>query len=219
MNVLLGFISTVSALIALLFLVAFFMALFKSKMIVNKKRTRGQAIFVSILMVIIFSGITSTTSPKEKAQETKVASVNNEATKTPTPTDVPTTPTATPTPVATDANGFPMDYQAVTVAQIAKVPSAYEQKTVMFTCNVASFPKNSNGDAGGINCTDPNDYGSIIQVSGGLFDFTQINQGDTVKIYGTGSGAATGKNAFGGEVTEGLVDGLFINDLTTGYKN
>lgn len=48
---------------------------------------------------------------------------------------------------------------------------------------------------------------------------TKINQGDTVKIDGLGAGAATGKNAFCGDVTEAVVSGVFINDLPSGYKN
>jgi hypothetical protein len=134
----------------------------------------------------------------------------------PTPTKI---PTPTDTPVPTDVNGFPMDAEAVTVAQIAKVPSAYDGKKLTFTCDVTSFPKNDSGDAAGINCSDPYDSGSLIQVSGSLFDLTKINQGDTVKIYGLGAGASTGKNAFGADVTEAVVSGLFINDITTGYKN
>jgi hypothetical protein len=125
----------------------------------------------------------------------------------------------TPTPIPTDENGFPMDAEAVTVAQIAKVPSAYNGRKVTFTCNVSGFAKNDSGDAAALNCSDPNDVGSIIQVGGSLFDFTKINQGDTVRIYGLGAGAATGKNAFGGDVTEGIVDGLYLNDLTSIYKN
>jgi len=50
-------------------------------------------------------------------------------------------------------------------------------------------------------------------------DVTQINQNDTIKVYGMGLGADTGKNAFGADITTGAILGLYINDLTTGYKN
>ncbi|HYT41582.1 MAG TPA: hypothetical protein VEP90_04510 [Methylomirabilota bacterium] len=151
-----------------------------------------------------------------KAPQTLKDIINSCRNVTQTPT---LSPTPTDIPMKYGANGFPEDAEAVTVAQIAKVPSAYDGKKLTFTCEVSSFPKNDNGDAAGINCSDPYDSGSLIQVSGNLFDFTKINQGDTVKIYGLGEGAATGKNAFGGDVTEAVVDGLFINDITTGYND
>jgi hypothetical protein len=47
---------------------------------------------------------------------------------------------------------------------------------------------------------------------------TKIKQNDTVKFYGLGAGSATGKNAFGGEVSESLVSGMYINDITSGYE-
>jgi hypothetical protein len=138
----------------------------------------------------------------------------------PTPTNAPTpTDTSTPTPVPTDVNGFPMDAEPVTVAQIAKIPSAYMDKNLVFTCHITSFVKDYKGDADGFNCSDPNDFSSVIQVSALLFDFTQINQNDTVRIFGDGVSVGTGKNIFGAEVTEALVDGLGINDLTSGYKD
>jgi hypothetical protein len=134
------------------------------------------------------------------------------------PTVIPT-PTVKPTSIPEDANGFPADADYVTISQITKVPSAYNGKKIVFTCNVTGFAKNDNGDAAALNCSDPNDYSALLQVGGTLFDLTKINKDDTVKIYGLGAGAAQGKNAFGGAVTEAIVDGLFINDLTTGYKN
>jgi hypothetical protein len=134
----------------------------------------------------------------------------------PTPTPI---STATPTPMKFDANGFPEDAQQVTVADIAKVPSAYDGKKVVFTCDVVSFPKDNNGNAAGLNCTDPNDPASIVQVEMGTFDSTvKINSGDTVRVYGIGQGAATGKNAFGGDVIEALILELHLNDTTTGYQ-
>ena len=53
----------------------------------------------------------------------------------------------------------------------------------------------------------------------GTFDSSvKINSGDTVHVYGMGKGAATGKNAFGGDVTEALVLEFHLNDATTGYQ-
>ena len=174
----------------------------------------------AFLVCILLGAILSKTDSKSASTPTTVASAQVTTLPTQEPTAVPTTPTPTPTPIPKDANGFPMDYQAVTVAQIAKVPSAYNGKIVMFDCTVSNFVKGDNGDAAGFNCSDPNDYGSLLQVdSGKLFDYTQINEGDTVRIYGLGSGSSSGQNAYGGNVTEAVVGGVFINDLTSGYKN
>ena len=189
-------------------------------------------LITGIVCLVVFSAMINNSSSKStnasairttlqkqisSIQATLPPQITPQATATPQPTN---TPAPTATPVPTDANGFPMDYETVTVAQIAKMPSAYEEKTIVFTCTVIGFVKGDNGDAAGFNCSDPSDISSLLQVdAGSLFDYTKINQDDTVKIYGTGRGAANGKNAFGGDVTEAVVDGLFINDLTSGYKN
>ena len=159
----------------------------------------------------------SSTSKTTTVSDTQVAaqSTTPQATAIPKPTD---TPAPTATPVPKDANGFPMDAEAVTVANLDKAPSTYQGKKVTFTCTVAGFAKDSSGNAAAVNCSDPNDYSSLIQVDTGAFDMTKIQQGDTVRFYGLGMGAASGKNAFGGEVSESLVTGIFINDITSGYK-
>src|SRR5260370_1492551 len=135
----------------------------------------------------------------------------------PLPTAIPTdTPTPTPTPIPYDANGFPEDAQRVTVADIAKVPSAYEGKKVTFTCTVLSFPKDINGNAAGLNCSDPNYYSSLLQVDMGTFDSsTNINKNDTVAVYGMVQGSASGTNAFGVQVSEAVVLELHLKDNTT----
>jgi len=84
---------------------------------------------------------------------------------------------------------------------------------------VDGFAKNDQGDAAAINCSDPNNFTSMLQVDGTLFDLTKVNEGDTVRIDGLGAGASTGKNAFGADVTEAVVSGMFINDLTSGYNS
>jgi hypothetical protein len=39
-----------------------------------------------------------------------------------------------------------------------------------------------------------------------------------VRFYGLGGGSASGKNAFGGTISESLVEAIYINDITSGYK-
>ena len=148
----------------------------------------------------------------------------------PTPTDTPIpTPTPTDEPTATLAPTlsaqqiiakFESEGQHVTVADIYKTPNSYKGKSLIFSCSVSGFPKDENGDVGGLNCNDPNNFSSNVQVSiDKNTDVTKINQNDVIKVYGMGLGADTGKNAFGGDVTTGAILGLYINDLTTGYKN
>ena len=117
-----------------------------------------------------------------------------------------------------DAYGFPEDAARITVAELAKIPSSFQDKKITFTCDVRSFPKDENGNAAGVNCSDPNDYTALVQVRMAAFDETvKINTNDTVVVYGFGQGAAQGKNAFGADVTEAEVLELHLNDLTTGY--
>jgi len=139
---------------------------------------------------------------------------------TPIPTNEPKAVTPPPT-VSYDNNGFPDNAKQVTVANIAKTPSKYADgvTNVVFTCKILSFARNDQGDAAGLNCADSNDYSSIVQIDAGNFDVSKINADDTVTIYGFVTGVGQGKNAYGGEVTEALVSGMYINDATSGYNN
>jgi hypothetical protein len=99
-------------------------------------------------------------------------------------------------------------------------PNSYKGKGLVFQCSVSSFLKDDNGDVAALNCDDPNDFSSYVQV--GISkdtDATKINQDDLVKVYGMGLGATSGTNAYGGQITTGAVMGLYMNDLTSGYKN
>jgi hypothetical protein len=210
------------------------------------KLTKWAILIIAFILIGAFTPKNKTTSEgKQASQEpaiktvakeinshitnTPIPSVTSKPTNTPGPTSTPkptqtpsptNTPIPTETPIPTDANGFPMDYKEITVVDLAKVPSAYKGKTIMFTCDISSFAKNDQGDAAAFNCHDPNDFSSIVQVGGsGFFDFTKINSSDEVRVYGIGEGSSTGKNAFGGDVTEAVVSGIFLNDLTSGYTN
>ena len=111
-----------------------------------------------------------------------------------------------------------MDAEAMTVSNLSKTPSYYNGQKITFTCVISGFARDSSGDVTAVNCHDPNDFMAVVQVDTIAFDMTKINQSDTVRFYAKGMGSATGKNAFGGDVTEALAEGLYINDLTTGYK-
>ena len=174
-------------------------------------------LFGFLILVSAISG--SSTSQTQNSPAKTVAQQATSAPSGPTSTPKPTnTPAPTPTPIPKDANGFPMDAQAVTVANLDKAPSQYNGKKITFTCTVAGFAKDSSGNAAAVNCSDPNDFSSIVQVDTSAFDNTKINQDDRVRFYGVGMGSSTGKNAFGGEVSETVVMGLHVNDITSGYK-
>lgn len=207
-------------------LFAVFLSIFKPEKIISKNVTRKQAIIISSVFALIFfigfgTASSSTNTPSKTVTEaptsapTTKSTAPSQPTATPKPTD---TPTPTATPVPKDANGFPMDAEAVTVANLDKAPSQYEGKKVTFTCIVAGFAKDSSGNAAAVNCSDPNDYSSLVQVATSTFDMTKINPQDTVRFYGLGGGSASGKNAFGGTVSESLVEAIYINDITSGYK-
>lgn len=143
----------------------------------------------------------------------------------PLPTIKPTS-TTKPTPTLTESQiidksmaDYAKDATAVTVKDIDKTPNSYLMKKIVFKCKVLGFAKDKSGDIGGINCSDPSNYSAIIQLGTvSLFDFTRINEGDTLQIYGLGYGSATGTNAFGAEISMGIVNVVYLKDLTTGYK-
>jgi hypothetical protein len=179
-------------------------------------------IVLGILGLLIFIGIvTAISSATSNKQSSASSTPTAESTATPQATEVPkatVTPTPIPKPEPKDANGFPMDAESVTVANLAKAPSTYEGKKITFTCTVAGFAKDKSGNATAVNCSDPNDYSSFVQVATSAFDMTKINLQDTVRFYGLGGGSASGKNAFGGTISESLVEAIYINDITSGYK-
>jgi hypothetical protein len=178
---------------------------------------------VIILLIFIFGAIQAGNNKagSNSPSPTTVA----QAIDTPAPTEALTTPkptptfTPTPTEMQYDSNGFPEDAARITVSELAKIPSSYQDKKITFTCDVVSFPKDENGNAAGVNCSDPNDYSAIVQVRMAAFDQTvKVNTNDTVVVYGIGQGAAQGTNAFGADVTEAEVLELHLKDLTTGYS-
>lgn len=114
----------------------------------------------------------------------------------------------------------------VSVANQYKDPNVYMGKLIYFECVVNDFTHNDNGDIAGINCHDPNDFSSYIQIEVNEFDrldYSKINKGDLLKIDGMGDGALSGKNAFGATVyTAGVVvpfGTCFFEDKTTGFIN
>lgn len=195
-----------------------FWKLVKSKW--NYSLTRGYKILLFICLLFVGELVSHSSPTTNNSTQTVTSSDSNSLTDTPTPTDE---PTATPKPTLSPQQiiaKFENESQHVTVADIYKSPNSYKEKSLIFTCSVSNFPKDENGDVGGINCSDPNTFDSNVQVGiDKSIDVTKINENDLIKVYGLGLGTMQGKNGFGADITTGGVLGLYINDLTTGYKN
>jgi hypothetical protein len=136
-------------------------------------------------------------------------------------TDTPTVSPTTPIPTKTQAQ-IESDYKAsavsATVASLDKDGSADTGKTVHFTATILNFVKDSSGITAGANVTT-SDTSSVIQVvfSSGT-DITQLNQGDTIEVWGTDDGTFSGTNAYGGTVQEVGISATYLFDHTTNYQ-
>jgi membrane protein implicated in regulation of membrane protease activity len=144
--------------------------------------------------------------------------------KTPTPTPTPTpTKAPTPTPTAESPAQIENSYKATTadtsVTTLDKDGSNDQGLDVHFEAKISSFVKDSSGETVGANVSEPNSYSlTFVQVEfPSVTDITQVNQGDTIEVWGTDNGVYTGQNAFGGTVQEVVVAAEYMNDLTTGY--
>jgi|GEM_PF-5078484 hypothetical protein len=157
-----------------------------------------------------------------KGSRALTATIAPTATTIPTPTPAPTA-TMTPTPTLSPAQiaaRFKASTQQVTVADIAKDPNFYQGANIQFGAIILNFVQDSSGDTVGANVYDPNDETSVIQiVFSPLLDITQINRGDVINVWRQGLGAASGQNAFGANITEGVVQEFYLHDETTGYSD
>jgi hypothetical protein len=104
------------------------------------------------------------------------------------------------------------------VTNIDKDGSADQYKNLHFTCTIAGFVKDDTGNTSGANVSDP-DTLKVIQVAftPGT-DISQLNEGDTLEVWGLDAGVSSGTNGFGATITEVGVQTLYLNDQTTGYE-
>ncbi|MGD0880504.1 MAG: hypothetical protein ABSB09_02900 [Acidimicrobiales bacterium] len=109
---------------------------------------------------------------------------------------------------------------AATISQLSNDPSNYNGETVIFTGTIDKFLQDSSGNTAAMNVADPNNPLAVAYVQlSSTADVTQMNTGDTVEIWGDGQGNVSGKNAFGGTVSQCAVTETYLTDQTTGYSD
>jgi hypothetical protein len=105
-----------------------------------------------------------------------------------------------------------------TVSNIDKAGNEDKYKNLHFTGVISDFVKDDSGDTAGANISDPNDPSAVIQISfPSSTDYTKLNTGDIIEVWGLGGGTVTGQNAFGGTIQEAVVQTTYLTDQTTGY--
>jgi len=137
MNLLLGFISTVFGVIALICLITFILALLNVKSVLKNNPKKGTAIVIFVLF-LLFAGLSGATEPKPQAQQNKpnnsivAEKVNTTtSTQTPEPTKAPIFPTQTATPTQIPTNRITLDSLALTL--IIFKPTQYGDRYIGYT--------------------------------------------------------------------------------------
>lgn len=197
-----------------------------------KKRSRRNlwiAIVAIILIVFAIVGIMQLATPtptKPVPQAGQPTNAADSAQQTATDTSFQQTAVAvsnsiTPIPTKTQAQ-TESDYKnsavSATVASLDKDGSADTGDIVHFTATIIGFVKDSSGITAGANVTT-SDTSSVVQV---LFpsgtDLSQLNQQDTIEVWGTDEGSFSGTNAYGGTVQEVAISAVYLLDQTTNYQ-
>jgi len=179
----------------------------------------GSLVALIVLIVIIAAagshGSSSTSTTPSGSQSTQAA---NQPTSAPT-----TAPTAQPTQQPTiSAAELEATYKAsttnTTVATLDKDGNADQGNDVHFTATILNFVKDGSGDTAGANVDDPNTTGVVQVAFPAGTDLSQLNAGDSLEVWGTDGGTASGQNAFGATVQEVVVSANYMTDQTTSYQ-
>lgn len=197
----------------------------------NAKNGKRNLSILAVMTVIFFlcgslssafQGDTTSTASTNGQGGSQSASAQSSYVPAPADTPAPTfteAPTVTPVPTESPAR-YKASATSVTVADMAKNPNGYKGKTITFTAVIANFVQDSSGNTAGANVADPNDYSSFVQIEfTPSFSLSHVNKGDTVEVWGQGLGAFQGTNAYGGTVTEGAIQEVYLHDSTTGYSD
>src|SRR5579875_1812412 len=167
----------------------------------------------------IVQATTSTTS----ANMMQNTQVNAQPTVTPIPIATPISSLLTPTSTETAAQietSYKASTTSTTVTSVDTAGNNDQGQNVYFKCKILNPVRDTNGAIAGANVSDvDSSSNSVIQV---LFpdntDVTQVNQGDTLEVWGLDTGMADETNTGGTSIQEVVVLALYINDQTTGYQ-
>ena len=91
-------------------------------------------------------------------------------------------------------------------------------KDVHFMARIPTFVKDDSGNSAGANVDDPNTSGVEQVAFPSGTDLSQLNVGDTLEVWGTDGGTASGQNAFGATIQEVVISAHYLTDQTTGYQ-
>jgi hypothetical protein len=161
------------------------------------------------------NGGSSSTTGNSSGGSAALVTSRSTASPAPTATDAPP-PTAVPTQ---SPSQYKKTAQNVGVADIAKDPNSYKGKPVMIQAVVLNFARDSNGNPVAANVDGPDFSGPIqIEFSSGL-SVKNINENDTITVWGQGAGSFSGTNSFGATIQEGAIYEVYLHDSTTGYTD
>ncbi|MFL5628453.1 MAG: hypothetical protein ACJ788_22970, partial [Ktedonobacteraceae bacterium] len=89
---------------------------------------------------------------------------------------------------------------ATTVDALDKNGNGDKDKDVHFTCVIVNFLKDDSGNTAGANVGVPGaSSDAVVEIAfPSVTDLSQLNEGDSVEVWGRDEGVFSGKNAFGG---------------------
>ncbi|GAC1650205.1 MAG: hypothetical protein NVS4B12_19830 [Ktedonobacteraceae bacterium] len=196
------------------------------------KRRRNFIVATVVLVAIVLCIAVSANNPALQTSSNALPTSVPIDTPTPVPTKAaqptakPTSkPTAVPTvkPTETLAQqeaAYKAGTTNFTVSDLDKQGNAEQGQDVHFAGRILNFVKDSSGTTAGANVDDPTSAtSSVVQIVLPLgADLTQLNQGDTIEVWGTDEGVVSGTNAFGATIQEVQITTQYMTDQTTNYS-
>lgn len=197
-----------------------------------KRKRRRNFIVATVLLaaVVLCIAVAATNSAMQPSSDAVPTSMPGD-TPTPAQTAQPTAqPTSKPTPVPTAQPTETLAQQEAaykagttnsTVDDLDKQGNAEQGQDVHFTGRILNFVKDSSGTTAGANVDDPTSAtSSVVQIvlPPGA-DLAQLNQRDTIEVWGTDEGAVSGTNAFGATIQEVQITAKYMTDQTTDYSS
>lgn len=176
---------------------------------------------ISFIVAVILGALTAgvilavAAGPRAALQSASDAAANALQTPATLPGQAPATPVAAESPT---------EYKAITrgvqISDIASAPNTYLGVSVNFTGVVTGFYHDSTGEVAGIDVMDPHNASAIIQVNYTPYvTADKIKVGDSVTIWGQGTGSIFSVKGAGTTAAEGAVNEIYLHDATSGYDD